>query len=204
MKKVVIIGNGCSATEKELGSLIDQEYDLVIRMNRFKTTNYEKFVGTKTDLWAITDNFYEKYILKNELTIEGMANIESIPNALIWTPEFKGSYLNQDINPYKDKLVFLDGSHGLESYIKSKIDLGNHWPTLGMVMIYYCLLKEWEVHIHGFDNKSTKYEYLHYYDVGNPDWSTSKYYSVNRVDHKDQVEADHLNELLNNKIIKRL
>ena len=38
--KVALIGNGSSVLDKELGEYIDSEFDLIYRINRFKTTNY--------------------------------------------------------------------------------------------------------------------------------------------------------------------
>ena len=49
--KVLLVGNGCSAAEHKLGKFIDSEFDLVLRMNRFKTIGFEEYVGSKTDIW---------------------------------------------------------------------------------------------------------------------------------------------------------
>ena len=201
--KAILIGNGCSATEHKLGSRIDTEFDLVIRMNRFVTKGFEEFVGTKTDVWASTDNYYVHHITqKNKELIEGIETIDSIPSILIWTPNFKGTYLSQINSIYDEKITHLTSEYHVEEYIKSKINLGTRWPTLGLILIYYCLINEWDTSIYGFDNKSKKYEYLHYYDVGNPKWLTSNYYSDftdtqgKRKDHDDNLEANHIKEMI--------
>lgn len=208
--KVILIGNGCSAAEHKLGQKIDTEFDLVIRMNRFVTKGFEEFVGTKTDVWAVTDNYYVHHIVnKNkEQTIEGISNINSIPNILTWTPDFKGNYISRYNSAYDEKITHLNSDYHIEKHVKSKIDLGTRWPTLGLIIIYYCLLNKWDTNIYGFDNKSKKYKYLHYYDVGDPKWLTDNYYSNftdnqgKRKDHDDNLEANLIKELIKNKELK--
>ena len=62
MSKILLIGNGPSAIEKELGSRIDSdEFDKVVRFNRWKFNedgseyekDHSKFVGTRCDYWVI-------------------------------------------------------------------------------------------------------------------------------------------------------
>jgi hypothetical protein len=53
MRRVLIVGNSCSLLEKENGNKIDN-YDYVVRMGDFpRITGYEKYVGTKTDMFRI-------------------------------------------------------------------------------------------------------------------------------------------------------
>ena len=207
--KVILIGNGCSAAEYKLGQKIDTEFDLVIRMNRFVTKGFEEFVGSKTDVWAATDNYYYHHIAnKIPKQIEGILNIDLIPSILIWTPNFKGDYLSQYNSKYDKKITHLNLNSNIEQHIRSKIDFGSCWPTLGLTIIYYCLLNGWDTSIYGFDNKSKKYKYIHYYDIGDPKWLTDNYYSNftdntgKRKDHDDNLEANHIKELIENKKIK--
>ena len=48
--KIVVIGNGSSVLDFELGHLIDK-FDEVVRFNLFEIEGYEKHVGTKTTTW---------------------------------------------------------------------------------------------------------------------------------------------------------
>ena len=50
-KKVIIIGNSPSVLNYEYGSIIDS-YDVVIRINRCVTAGFEKYIGSKTDIWS--------------------------------------------------------------------------------------------------------------------------------------------------------
>lgn len=47
---IIIVGNGTSLLDSENGNLIDS-YDVVLRFNMFEIAGYEKYVGTKTDIW---------------------------------------------------------------------------------------------------------------------------------------------------------
>ena len=56
MKKksdLVLVGNGPSVKDHEMGELIDS-YDTVVRFNWYHIDGYEKYVGTKTDIWFTT------------------------------------------------------------------------------------------------------------------------------------------------------
>lgn len=53
MNSCVLVGNGPSVLDREMGSLIDS-YETVVRFNFFHTKGYEKYVGTKTDIWFTT------------------------------------------------------------------------------------------------------------------------------------------------------
>ena len=80
--KVILIGNGCSATEHKLGKVIDSEFDLVLRMNRFKTEGYEEYVGSKTDVWVVSDNAFQWVINKTE-GIEGSNNWKNYETLIV-------------------------------------------------------------------------------------------------------------------------
>jgi len=48
---VIFVSNSPVVLDKELGKKIDS-FDIVIRCNDFEIDGYEKYVGTKTDIWA--------------------------------------------------------------------------------------------------------------------------------------------------------
>ena len=49
--KAIIISNSRSILKKEYGKLIDN-FDVVIRLNKCVTDGYEKYIGSKTDIWS--------------------------------------------------------------------------------------------------------------------------------------------------------
>ena len=53
--KVLLMGNGSSVLDMELGERIDNEFDYVFRINRFRTKGYEKHVGTTVSGWFLAD-----------------------------------------------------------------------------------------------------------------------------------------------------
>lgn len=48
---IVIVGNGPSVLNREMGRQIDN-FDTVVRINNFVTEGYEKYVGSRTDIWT--------------------------------------------------------------------------------------------------------------------------------------------------------
>jgi hypothetical protein len=51
--KIIVIGNGSTVLCKENGHKIDS-FDYVVRMGQCKITGYEKYTGTKTDMFRVT------------------------------------------------------------------------------------------------------------------------------------------------------
>ena len=51
MSEIILVGNGPSILENELGSEIDS-FDKVVRFNNFEIEGYEKHVGSKCDILA--------------------------------------------------------------------------------------------------------------------------------------------------------
>ena len=217
--KVLLIGNGYSAIEQKYGNIIDSEFDYVFRMNRFKTVGFEDYVGSKTDGWVITDIAF-KWILAEEEGVEGSKNWKNYTDICISIPSFKyeQEYLRISneiqVNGLPNNIQILPQHPGDVAAEQCNLSDG-YWPTLGMVFLYCLILHEGtdEIYIHGFDGKSKKYEYLHYYDVGNPEWETEAYY--NRMTkkaeetpwskvHDDATEYKHIEKLIEEGKIKKL
>jgi hypothetical protein len=62
MSEVILVGNGASVMDQELGKTIDS-FDTVVRFNWFHIKGFEKQVGSKTDIWFTT--VYDKIRLRN-------------------------------------------------------------------------------------------------------------------------------------------
>jgi len=57
-KSVIVVGNGSGVLQKENGHLIDK-FDCVIRLGSCKVKGYEKYIGTKTDIYCThVDKFF--------------------------------------------------------------------------------------------------------------------------------------------------
>ena len=59
-KGAIVIGNSSTLLLQENGDLIDQ-FETVIRLNSYITEGYEKYVGTKTDIWVRAKNHEIEY-----------------------------------------------------------------------------------------------------------------------------------------------
>jgi len=203
--KVLLIGNGCSATEHKLGKVIDSEFDLVLRMNRFKTEDYEGYVGSKTDVWVVSDNAFQWVLNKTE-GIEGSSNWKNYQAIYLGIPTFKYQETNTDWSSQLGISVYIFPPQ-VADMAASKLNLlHDQWPTLGMQCLYGLLLDEEikDIYVYGFDGKNKKYKYLHYYDnKNNPEWKTNAYYS-RKITHDDKTEFNHIQDLIKDKKIKRL
>lgn len=121
--KVIIVGNSPNVLKNEYGSLIDS-YDIVIRINKCVTKNYEKYIGSKTDIWATTHNskkwYGEDYIPDNyenitqiwkrtpKTTLSSLPKyLQSIPNLQMFKSNFYSSKENKKVKTYIDESEFI-------------------------------------------------------------------------------------------------
>ena len=80
------MGNGSSVMDNEFGERIDNEFDAVYRINRFKTEGFEKYVGTKVDGWFLADNGVQW--LENETDkVEGSTRWKNFNYIYLKTPD---------------------------------------------------------------------------------------------------------------------
>jgi hypothetical protein len=133
--KIIIVGNGSSVLYKENGSLIDS-FDTVVRFNSYKISEFEKYVGTKTNIWFtcnkahINDcNSFERII---EHSWEWDANKDKIYQSIL------------EVYPSCEKTK--------REFIITKIPLKN--PSTGIIAI--CMMLEEDkyqkpIYITGFD-----------------------------------------------------
>ena len=176
MQKVVVVANAGLKNCKMAGYEIDN-FDIVIRMNRFKTSDYEEYVGTKTDIWCIN----RKILLQKTNRYFGFYNQH-------WE-EYKVKY------PTLNKCVMMtychekDEAEGLRKediIIKNDIEVADtysvmcelsdrwreiyhndefHKPGTGILTILHYLNLYGKVHIHNFDWGKT----VHYWGNKGPE-----------------------------------
>ena len=190
--KVALIGNGSSVLDKELGEYIDSEFDLIYRINRFKTKGFEKHVGTKVHGWFLADTGVQ-WLHNPTPTVEGSMKFKEFEYVFICMPKFKH---NQTGLPLTETIQLLPTD--IEDKINNKINLSPHWPTSGLIAIEFLLENYDKIYIHGFDGKSKKYEYIHYYDGGDSDRLTEKWHKP-RIDHNIELEKKYLSTLRKDK-----
>ena len=195
--KVILIGNGSSVLDNEMGEYIDSEFDLVYRINRFKTKGFENYVGTRVDGWFLAETGAQ-WIGSSTEEVEGSIRYKDFEYIFLVMPNFKlnstehrnlSSVLNDEIQLIPSKY---------EDDINSIVDLKPMWPTSGLVAIQFLLENYQNIHIHGFDGKSKKYEYIHYYDGGDETRLTERWHRP-RIDHNIELEKKYLNMLRKDK-----
>jgi Glycosyltransferase family 29 (sialyltransferase)/Methyltransferase domain len=127
---VIIVGNGSTMLTMAAGSLIDS-FDTVVRFNSFKIQNFEKFVGTKTDVWFTVNAAHEKEILNFK---------EVIIHTWQWD---------------KDKCLLFKRLTAYRNCEKTEREFVRNIPckdpSTGLIAIFYFLQRYQHVIITGFD-----------------------------------------------------
>ena len=191
-KSILIIGNGQSILDYEIGNIIDT-FNNIARINNFMINNYEKKTGKKTDIWINGAN--QKLLGRKQIFSQ---TIVSIPSSIIIK---KSDSLIEHVSK-RLKMKATEFSiipiYDIERY-ESSVD--HKRLTTGITSILWGLDNFDEVFIHGFDffidSKS------HYYD--------SKFYNfINKYilnkghKHDNLKEQKFVQNLINNGIVKRL
>ena len=119
MSKILIIGNGPSAIEKEYGDIIDSDnWDVVMRFNRWNKSDtgeihddYSKYIGTRCDYWMVND-------LRIDVGIERRKDYKCV---LIYCPNFKYNLpLFEKIQDKYENIKFTPMEY--ENYINKNIN----------------------------------------------------------------------------------
>jgi hypothetical protein len=186
--KVILVGNGYSVMDNQMGEYIDKNFDLVYRINRFKTKGFEKYVGSRIDGWFIADTGVQ-WLYNPTDDIEGSMKFKGFEYVFICMPKFKH---NPSGLPLTETIQLLPTS--IEDKINGNINLEPNWPTSGLIAIEFLLDNYNKIYIHGFDSQSDNYKYVHYYDEGDEDRLTEKYKKP-RIDHNYNKEKEYLNLL---------
>ena len=197
MKKVLIIGNGPSALENDMGSRIDSnEFDIVCRINRgHKQDNgvlnigFEKQVGNRCDVWFCSD-------LRIKLALERSNEYQQI---FIYCPYFKYNSIKGSINNETYKNVhLLPLKH--EENINQISNFKPQWPSTGIISMQSLIgIDDLDIYIYGFDTYNSKYNNHHYFED-----KPNKYKNKKGTDHSPAKEKHYINHMLKNNKIKIL
>ena len=215
--KILVIGNGSSVMDDGFGSIVDSEFDVVVRFNRFKTKGYEKYVGTKTDVWVVADVGLEQWVLNSKKGIEASESNEKFKykNIFICCPKFKiGEFISSygSVEDYRKRIEESDFGEGvigmippqIEDEMEEIVNFRPAWPSCGLVTLtLFCGLYPNQIYCHGFDSCSPKYEFIEYFE-NSDERKTSYARRPNRVDHHLDAELEYLNFLIGNNLVKNL
>lgn len=128
---VLLIANGPAALSKEMGKEIDSFHGDIVRFNNYSIKGYEKYVGTRTDIWITTipfpnlaqDTHKKRYYIHSQPT-ENTFNDLKVLDAELWTTE---------------------------RFKKAKDKMGFNVPSSGVIATTFFLEKGYKVWIYGFD-----------------------------------------------------
>jgi len=185
MSKILIIGNGPSAVEKEYGSIIDSdEWDVVMRFNRWdkhddgtKWKDNSKYVGSRCDYWMIND-------LRLQVGVDRRNDYSGV---FVVCPKFKYNYqLFKQIENQYENIKFMPIEY--EDYInKNIVDFSPKWPSTGVIGMYFATIHFDEVLLHGFDTYDDKYDSIHYFED-----KPNKYKNSSDKDHEPSKEKEFI------------
>ena len=188
--KIIIVANGASVLKKEYGDLIDK-FSVVGRINNYETVGFEKFVGSKTDIWFNGAN-------------QGLKKRKNLPfKIIILIPSeiqkkkgvsYCNSLIKKRLNLNNYDLISIDEICKLEHQCDSSR------LTTGTSSILWALNNFKKVYIYGFDffidSKS------HYFD--NPIIAKIKNIGIipKAQKHNTVKEKFYIEKLISKKIIR--
>tara|TARA_A100001388_G_scaffold232342_1_gene184951 strand:- start:32 stop:649 length:618 start_codon:yes stop_codon:yes gene_type:complete len=167
--KIILIGNAEFKKEEKFGSLID-EFEVVVRINRFRLETFEENLGTKTNIWALNRTlpfnrasvpfqFQKEFLVRKKISqdLDYGLMISYMPN---------GNEYSKVLNSVKqiDNLQ-LANTMVQSDYVRQKwktlVKEPFYKPATGIMSILYFIEKFGEVVIHNFDNAETN----HYFET---------------------------------------
>jgi len=207
--KVLIVGNSSIDKSKEIGFMIDQEFDIVIRMNRYQIEGYEKYLGTKTNIWVLNraislGNSRISIMGGDDNNINTSFNMnkkisEDLDEMLLITyvnrhDEIKN--LHKKIKKHKEFKIAntLKVSQYLHTRWDELISESFYKPATGLLTIHYFLEKYGKVYLHNFDNGRTR----HYWgddDLASEPMQSKHIWSFDKTLIDELVESERVSYL---------
>ena len=199
MSKALLIGNGPSAIEKEMGKRIDSnEFDKVIRFNRWKfdldgseyKEDFSKYVGTRCDYWVVND----LHITETKL---GISKKDLYELVLAVMPKFKfDKVFVNTIESQHTNIEFIPPEY--EDDINSIVNFLPKWPTTGVMGMHFAIHHFDEVFLYGFDSFDVKYDTPHYFEDETAEYGKNKYKLNPASDHIPLKEKEYINYMVKN------
>ena len=142
--RVIIVGNGPSALTQKLGSVID-DFDVVVRFNNYKTAGFEKWIGSKTTIWAASDN-----MLPGK-DMDGIDEALFVPMPRLVREDHRN--VQRFRKAYQKKLVEITPDEQKKVYDWYDLDMydSDSWPTTGAIVVRYLIERYGRVVVYGFD-----------------------------------------------------
>jgi alpha-N-acetylglucosamine transferase len=193
-KKVIVIGNSPNVSKYQMGNKIDQ-FDIVIRVNDFRTIGFEDYVGTKTD-----------YVVTSFATNFKTAEYDSISSSQVMMSLFdkkgQNAYLNNRIERYRLQDVnVLPDRYYLDLNTKVGLNGRNMRCSSGTIALSWAIdnYPNYDIFIHGIDLIKTEAHYFKQSDEKTKAWKKSI-----ETYHDFEKEKKYISSLIKSKIVNRL
>jgi len=163
--KAIIVGNAASLLNANNGDTIDS-FDVVVRLNKFVIKDYEKYVGTKTNIFC--SKWYNMGHNINNLHTYNNLWLPYPRNTKDWFNKNSFKEVNNEVhlqniknfNLDTNKFVYIDNkyTHIVKTFFKNVCQ-----PSTGLIALVLALqeLSQYDIYYTGFDNFSTGW----YWDV---------------------------------------
>ena len=186
--KCAVVGNSSILLNKEYGKEIDK-YDIVIRFNTAKTKNFEKHVGSKTDI-RFSNLHLIMCVLDEQHHKEHTQYFPDWDNNFIYTLKNENIYL-KNINFFNrnfDLYQILEKNNNKINHVEKELLLectaiSNGDPTMGLIGVQYAIKNFDHVDCYGFS--FYKEQNFHYFE------KTIPY----EIPHKKYFEEFHIKSL---------
>ena len=129
--RYLLIGNGPAALSKEVGEKIDTFKGDVLRFNNYTTKGFEKFVGSRTDIWVTNADYYSLSREEHKSRFLLSARDDDKTNDL--AERLRASRISPDY------------------YTKAAYAMRFHHPSSGACVIEWLLDNNHDVWVWGFD-----------------------------------------------------
>ena len=190
-QRILIIGNGPSATEAALGAQIDS-FDTIVRINNYVTDGLESQVGSRTDIWVNGAN-------------QGLHKRQDLPGLiLVMIPTQVLDHKGEAIHARIEKRL------GTTNYIlipraiihDLETEAGLERPSTGFFCMSFFHAMGLDVTLHGFDFfvGST----AHYFDSPLKRWMKDKGILKKAGKHAIHDEKAYIDSLIQSGALKRL
>lgn len=141
-----MVGNGTIATQIEAADTIES-FDTIVRFNNFQTQGYEKYVGSRTDIWVtrLCSTIYPR-------TQDEKENFKEVIGVINWCKWTQGIVMRIPgfLEEYPDaKLIRAEQvKKYVEPFGYSKM---RNWLSVGMITILYFLENRCDkLYLYGF------------------------------------------------------
>ena len=182
--KVLLVGNSSIDESKKYGKLID-DFDLVVRFNRYSTSGFEEYIGTKTNIWvlnraiplkksAVSYDIKSKFIenkndnkeLESMLMLTYVSSQDEVDDLIMKTDHFSNFQVGNTF----------EVSRYLRECWDRFMNTPFYKPATGIISVMYFLQRYDKVCLHNFDFGKTKHYWNDHSLVSEPtsskhDWS---------------------------------